>query len=94
MREMREIPEQYRVVYNKAMGGKSRRAGIKAFCLECCGWSYSDVANCSDLGCPLYPYRPYKAETPPVNEGVLLAESTNSKIKVCGVNSYDRKNGK
>ena len=49
--------------YLQAMGGKSRRLAIKTFCAECLGWE-KPLANairaCSDLGCPLYPYRPYQ----------------------------------
>lgn len=71
----RNPPEIYQSVYEKAMSGNSRQSAIKAFCLECCHWEYNEVAACTDDGCPLYPYRPYKAETPPLNGGVLSAES-------------------
>jgi len=74
---LRDIPAKYQVLYEKAMSGKSKSAGIKAFCLECCNWEYGEVADCSDTGCPLFSYRPYKAETPPLMGGVLSAKSTN-----------------
>jgi len=71
----RDVPEKYRVLYEKAKSGQSRSAGIKAFCLECCNWDFNEVANCSDSGCPLFSYRPYKVETPPLRGGVLDSES-------------------
>jgi hypothetical protein len=40
------------------MTGKSRKAAVHAFCLECCGWQISEVFRCTDGGCPLYLYRP------------------------------------
>jgi hypothetical protein len=77
-----EVPDTYIVVYEKAIRGKSRSAGIKAFCLQCCGWEYNEVAACSDNECPLHPYRPYggdrrlvnKAKTPIKIGGVLKRE--------------------
>ena len=54
------IPRKYQGIYDRAMSGKSRKAAIRAFCLECCGWERNEVALCTDPGCPLFPYRPYK----------------------------------
>ena len=45
-------------LYNRAMTGKSRKAAMHAFCLECCGWLVNEIFECTDAGCPLYPYRP------------------------------------
>jgi hypothetical protein len=56
---MLNIPEQYRGLYKKAMSGKSRTAGVKANCLECCCWQRSEARNCQITTCPLYPYNPY-----------------------------------
>jgi len=64
--------------YRQAMAGNSRRLAIKTFCAECMGWE-KPLANairaCTDQGCSLYPYRPYRttvdtAETEP-NERTL-----------------------
>jgi len=66
----RLIPEQYRIVYKKAMGGRSRKMAIKAFCLECVGWCRSEVALCTDYNCPLYPYRPYKQAAKPPKKNI------------------------
>jgi hypothetical protein len=53
-----QIPKAYRGIYEKAMEGNSRKAAMHAFCLECCGYQIKEVFACTDLGCPLYPYRP------------------------------------
>jgi hypothetical protein len=54
----REVPKKYRGLYERAMKGKSRKAAMHAFCLECCYWQIKEVQLCSDDGCPLFPYRP------------------------------------
>jgi len=54
----KQIPKLYRATYEKAIGGKSRKAAMHAQCLECCGWQIKEVFLCTDLSCPLYPYRP------------------------------------
>jgi len=51
------IPRRFQPVYARALAAKSRKAAIRAFCLECCGWDASEVHNCSDNGCPLYAFR-------------------------------------
>lgn len=53
-----EIPRQHRATYDRAMMGKSRKAAMRAFCCECCGWELREVFFCTDLACALYPYRP------------------------------------
>jgi len=53
-----EMPRSYRACYNKTVSGKSRKAAMRAFCAECCGYEIREVFLCTDLGCPLYPYRP------------------------------------
>ena len=53
------MPKSYRLIYKRAMLGKSRKAGIKAFCNECMGWEglQGSVRACTAPACPLYPYR-------------------------------------
>ena len=58
-----EMPEIHRANYDKAMRGKSMRAATKAFCLMCVQWQKEEVRLCTDLACPLYPYRPYKGKS-------------------------------
>lgn len=55
-----EMPKVNVSVYLRAVRGKSRPAAIKAFCMECVGWQRREVALCTSLACPLYPYRPFK----------------------------------
>ncbi|MHC4133145.1 MAG: hypothetical protein ACYSSP_13040 [Planctomycetota bacterium] len=56
-----QMPKVYRANYNQAMTGRSRRAAIKAFCLECVQWQKEEVRLCSSPQCSLYPYRPYRS---------------------------------
>ena len=51
------IPEKYRVMFEKAATGRSRRAAIRLQCLECCGWQSAEVRRCHIKDCPLWPYR-------------------------------------
>ena len=55
-----QFPVKYRGTYKKAMTGKSLRAAVNAFCLECVFWQREEVKLCTSPTCPLYPYRPYK----------------------------------
>jgi hypothetical protein len=67
-----QIPDIHKANYDKAMRGKSLRAASKAFCLECVGYMKEEVRQCTDLACPLYPYRPYKISSKQVSEGLSL----------------------
>lgn len=55
-----QMPKTYRNTYLRAVGGKSPRAAIKAFCLECVGWQREEVVRCTAPACPLYTYRPFQ----------------------------------
>jgi hypothetical protein len=57
-RRLCQMPNHCRRVYLRAVGGRSPRAAIKSFCLECVGWQRSEVRRCTALACPLWPYRP------------------------------------
>ena len=49
--------------YRRAMSGKSRVMAVKAFRSECMGCEKPlgiAIRECSDPGCPLHPYRPYR----------------------------------
>ncbi len=56
-----EMPETCLRTFFKALRGKSREAGVKAFCQMCLGWEEyrKGINECTDMACPLYPYRPY-----------------------------------
>jgi hypothetical protein len=53
-----QMPKLYRALYDRAVSGKSRKAAMHGFCIECCGYQIKEVHLCTDLGCCLYPYRP------------------------------------
>jgi len=59
-RKLKGIPSAYRHTYKRAMAGKSLRAAVNAFCLECVCWQREEVKNCTSVDCPLFPYRPYQ----------------------------------
>lgn len=64
-RRVDEVPPLYRAGFLRAVAGKaSPRGAIKAFCLECVGWSRADVRACTAPACPLYPYRPFQGDGP------------------------------
>lgn len=54
-----EIPEPYRKDYEKAVKGNSRKAAVKAFCLECSLWQENEITDCKAVTCPLYAVRPF-----------------------------------
>jgi len=59
---LEKMPPTARTTYLRAMKGGSRQTGIKAFCQMCFGWDHprAEIPQCTDLACPLYPYRPYR----------------------------------
>ena len=61
-RRIRKIPLPILPKYMKAIEGNSRSAAVFSFCCECMGWDNytAGVKECTDLGCPLYNFRPYK----------------------------------
>jgi len=68
-KRIKQMPPSCRKNYLRAMKGRSLKSAVKAFCVECVGWAREEVKLCTDLGCPLYPYRPtswdYKAYSQP-----------------------------
>jgi len=63
-KRLKDIPGtnqgDYRRTYKLAMSGKSRKAAIKAFCLECVGWEREEVRCCTSKNCPIFLYRHYQ----------------------------------
>jgi len=53
----RDVPRKYQKQYQDAMKGRSRKTAMQAFCNGCVGYNSGEVKNCTDLGCPLYPFR-------------------------------------
>ena len=60
LQRLRQMPSLYRRFYLKALTGRSRKAAMKVHCLECAGWSRTEVALCDSVSCALWGYRPYK----------------------------------
>ena len=58
-RKLKDIPEIYREIYEKAVLGGSKPAAIKAFCLECACWEKNEIIKCNSVACPLYMVRPF-----------------------------------
>ena len=58
-RALSTVPRSFRKSYLMAMGGKSRKKAVQIYCLQCAGWKRKQVSACSNLSCPLYPYRPF-----------------------------------
>ena len=52
-----EIPQKYRGLYDRAVDKTSRKASIRSFCLECCGYSPKETSNCTSPACALFKYR-------------------------------------
>jgi len=59
---LEEAPTTCRGILERAYGGKSKAAALKAFCLHCVGYIRADVRDCTSYGCPLHPYRPYQQD--------------------------------
>lgn len=54
----RLIPKKFRGIFAKAKSSKgNRKAKIRAFCLECCGWQAKEVRDCTDIFCLFYENR-------------------------------------
>ncbi len=70
-----DMPQLYRQIYDRALRGKSKAAGIKSFCLECMGWVRTEVRDCTTKECPLWAYKPYSISAPPQDEGLEPIES-------------------
>ena len=68
----------YRATYNKAVTGKSLRAAINAFCLECVCWQRKEIQLCTSLSCPLFAVRPYQLPQKARDGGFIGAESKKS----------------
>ena len=82
-RRRQAIPSVYRRVYDRAAAGKSLRAAVNSFCLECCGWQKVEVRDCTSLACPLFAVRPYQRDSHTARQGRdLRAGATNVGVKV------------
>ncbi len=55
-----QMPQTCRGVYRKAVSGKSLRAAVNSFCLECVSYQRAEIHLCTDLACPIYAQRPFQ----------------------------------
>ena len=76
-----DMPKIHRANYDEAVSGKSRKAAIKAFRLECVCWQKEEVRLCTSLACPLYPYRPYKNSSKQAPESISLRAESKKTAK-------------
>jgi len=53
----RDAP-RYVGTFRRAYAGKSLRAAVNAFCVECVSFDAASVAECTAPACPLWEYRP------------------------------------
>lgn len=73
-----DVPARYQPLYRQAMGGKSRKAAIRCFCLECVGWNEAEARLCTAPTCPLYPYLRRGVEPLESTQTVGTASNTGS----------------
>ncbi len=59
------IPVKYQALFQrvKEQKSKSKAEAIKAFCLECVGFKYKRVTECTSPNCALFTVRPYQDKT-------------------------------
>jgi hypothetical protein len=56
------VPLKYQALFQrvKEQKSKSKAEAIKAFCLECVGFKFKRVTNCTAPTCALFGVRPYQ----------------------------------
>lgn len=62
-KRLSNMPSTCKGAYRKAVNHKSMRAAVNSQCLECIGYVRKEISVCSDLGCPLYSYRPFQTRS-------------------------------
>ena len=73
------MPRQFRKVYDIAMSGRSLRAAVNSQCIQCVGYVFSEIKQCSSPKCPLFPSRPLRGVSYGVSGiGQSSAESNKS----------------
>lgn len=58
LKDVKRYAPRYLNTFRRAFGGKSLRAAVNAFCVECMGYEASSICDCTAPACPLFPYRP------------------------------------
>jgi hypothetical protein len=57
-----EMPKIYRGIFDRAISGKSLRAAVNSYCIQCTGDRRVEVRLCPDYACTLWAYRPYQLD--------------------------------
>ncbi|MCE5277152.1 MAG: hypothetical protein ABFD92_16615 [Planctomycetaceae bacterium] len=52
-----DLPVRQKGLFIRAFTGKSRKAAMRAMCLQCVGNESKNVAACNAVCCPMWPYR-------------------------------------
>jgi len=60
LKKLISMPVSARGLFLKARASRSLRAAVKGHCLECTSYDRTEVAQCTALGCWMFPYRPFK----------------------------------
>lgn len=55
--KLKAVPKKWHAHYEIGWAGNSRKAAIRAFCLECMSFDTYCVENCEVASCPLHSYR-------------------------------------
>lgn len=57
-----DVPIKYQPLFPRVASGnpRSKAEAIKAFCLQCVGFRYKGVRQCTSNTCPLHQVRPYQ----------------------------------
>ena len=58
LKDVQSDAPRYLNTFRRAYAGKSLRAAVNAFCIECVGFDAAEVTACTAPACPLFPYRP------------------------------------
>jgi len=58
LEDVRRDAPRYLNTFRRAYTGKSLRAAVNAFCVECNGFDAAAIRECTAPACPLFLYRP------------------------------------
>ncbi len=62
LKEIATRNPRYKKTFERAFSGKSLRAAVRAMCIECIGFEFDAVVNCTAPECPLFNQRPGAAK--------------------------------
>ena len=68
MPSMPKVPSALRGVFRRAESGRSRKAGMAAYCWQCVGFEQVEIRRCSAPECALWEWRPVKPKTEPTEQ--------------------------